>query len=68
MNYRKALAGFITVFTITLIISIAVTFLWNLIFNESAFIDWQTSFTLAIILGIILSINDVRKQKNRNPE
>ena len=68
MNYKKVFIGFITVFTITLIVGIAVTFLWNLIFNESAFIDWQTSFTLAIILGIILSLNDVRKHKNRNPE
>lgn len=62
MDFKKMIIGFITVFAITLLISIGVTFLWSLIFHGVAIIDWETSFRFAIILGIILPIIDSRKK------
>ncbi len=63
MNFKKVLIGFIVMFLITLIVSIAVTYLWSLGFHDTAKIDWETSFRLAIILGIIISIVENRKIK-----
>ena len=46
---------FITVFTITLGIAAMVTFLWGLIGHGEGTVDWETSFTIAVILGVILT-------------
>ena len=64
MDLKKLLLGFITFFSITLIVSIGVTYLWSLIFHDVATIDWETSFRFAIIFGIVLPIIDVRKKKS----
>jgi len=61
MELKKLLIGFIRYFTITLIVTIVVTYLWSLIFHGVASIDWETSFRLAIILGIVLSVIEIRK-------
>jgi len=61
VKFRKGLITFITMFIISLIVSIVVTFLWSLGFHETAEIDWETSFRLALILGIIITISDLRK-------
>ncbi|MDZ7797914.1 MAG: hypothetical protein U5N56_13170 [Candidatus Marinimicrobia bacterium] len=63
MDFKKALVGFVTIFFITLIVSIAVTYLWSLGFHNTAKIDWETSFRLAIILGIIVPLVEARKKK-----
>lgn len=64
MNFKKLLLGFITVFASTLIVSIGVTYLWNLIFHDVATIDWETSFRFAIIFGIVFPFIDSRKKKS----
>ncbi len=64
MNLKKILLGFITFFSITLIVSIGVTYLWSLIFHDVATVDWETSFRFAIIFGIVLPIIDVRNKKS----
>lgn len=64
MNFKKLLLGFITVFASTLIVSIGVTYLWNLIFHDVATIDWETSFRFAIIFGIVFPLIDSRKKKS----
>jgi len=58
------LLGFITFFSIALIVTIGVTFIWNFIFHKEAKVDWETSFLFAIIFGIILPIIDERKKKD----
>lgn len=65
MDLKKILLGFITFFSIILIVSIGVTYLWSLIFHNVATIDWETSFRLAIIFGIVLPIIDARKKKSQ---
>jgi ABC-type phosphate transport system permease subunit len=62
MNAKKMIIGFLTVFAISLLISMGVSFLWSLFFHEVAKIDWESSFRFAIILGIILPILDSRKK------
>jgi hypothetical protein len=53
---------FIKVFLITLIIAILVTYLWNLIVNSSALVDWETSFRLSIIFGIVFGILNINEK------
>jgi hypothetical protein len=62
MDFKKIAIGFITVFSITLLVTIVVTFLWSLVFHGVAIIDWETSFRFAILLGIILPIIDSRRR------
>jgi hypothetical protein len=62
MDFTKIVIRFITVFAITLLVTLAVTFLWSLIFHGVAIIDWETSFRFAIVLGIIFPIIDSRKR------
>ena len=61
MNVKKIITGFIETFAIALLVTIAVTFLWGIIFHGAAKIDWETSFRFAILLGIILPIINARK-------
>ncbi|KQC09844.1 MAG: hypothetical protein APR54_12440 [Candidatus Cloacimonas sp. SDB] len=63
MKFKQGLITFFTLFIISFVVSIAVTFLWSLVFHETTQIDWENSFRLALILGIIISIIDVRKEK-----
>jgi hypothetical protein len=63
MNIKKIIIRFITVFAVSLLVTIGVTFLWNLAFHGVAKIDWETSFRFAIVLGIILTIIDSKKNR-----
>jgi hypothetical protein len=56
MRIKKIVIGFITVFAISLLVTIVITLLWNLAFHGTVTIDWETSFRFAIVLGIILTI------------
>lgn len=64
MNFKNFLTSFVIVFVITLIVSILVTFLYSFAFHETANIDWETSFRLAIILGIIFPVIEAKKGKS----
>ena len=61
MNFKKTIIRFIRVFAISLLVTLGVTFLWNLFFHGTAKVDWETSFRFAILLGIILPIANSRK-------
>jgi hypothetical protein len=63
MDIKTFLLDFLLVFAITLVVSIIVTFLWSLAFHNLAVIDWETSFSLAIIIGIIIPIVNARDRK-----
>lgn len=67
MNIRKLLVDFVTVFAVSLIASVIVTLLWNLIVHGASTIDWETSFRFAILFGVILSwIETRRANENSN--
>ena len=65
MRIKKLLVDFVTVFAVSLIVSIIVTFLLNLIFHGASTIDWETSFRFAILFGIIFSWIDTRNSKEK---
>ncbi len=47
MNIKKLVVDFVTVFAVSLIVSVIVTLLWNLIVHGTSTIDWETSFRFA---------------------
>jgi len=55
MNIKQLVIEFITVFAVALVTAILVTLLWNIIRHAESTIDWETSFSLAIMFGIILT-------------
>jgi hypothetical protein len=65
MNIRKFLVSFTTMFAITFVVSAIVSFLWNLIVHGTSTVEWETSFRLAIILGIVLSWMIAREDKKK---
>ena len=65
MNIKKLVVEFVTVFAVALVTVALVTFLWNLIGHGESTIDWETSFRLAIILGIILTWANLRETKEK---
>lgn len=63
MIFKKVLVSFVVYFVITLIVSSLVTYLYSLGFHDTAKIDWSTTFQLAVILGVIFPIMELRKEK-----
>jgi len=62
MDLKKTIVDFIRTFVISLLVTVAVTILWNFTFHGTYKIDWETSFRFAILLGIILPITNSRKK------
>ena len=63
MNIKRLLVDFVTVFAVSLIVSVIVTLLWNLIVHGASTVDWEASFGFAILFGIILSWIEARRSK-----
>jgi hypothetical protein len=63
MDLKTTLVRFIRIFAISLLVTLGVTFLWDLIFHGVAKVDWETSFRFAILLGILLPIAASRKNQ-----
>ena len=54
MSLRRWVVDVVTVFSATLVVSMVVSVLWNLIAHKTTAIDWETSVRFAIVLGIIV--------------
>ena len=65
MNIKKLLVNFATVFAVSLIVSVVVSVLWNLIVHGTSTIDWEISFRFAILFGIILPWIETRRTKEK---
>jgi hypothetical protein len=65
MNIKKLLVDFATVFAVSLIVSVLVTLLWNLIIHGASTIDWETSFRFAILFGIIFPWMEARRSRGK---
>jgi len=65
MNIKNVLVDALTVFSVTLIVTVIVTLLWNLIVHRTSTIDWETSFRFATLLGIILPWIETRRRKEQ---
>ena len=64
MNVRVFLEA-LTVFSVSLVISVVVSLLWSLVVHRTGAIDWETSFRFAILLGIIVPWIGARRNKGR---
>jgi hypothetical protein len=60
MNPVKYAIDFAVTFAIVLLVSVAVTFLYSLLVHGAGIVEWETSFRLALILGIALPIVNQR--------
>ena len=65
MNIKKLVVEFGTAFAVTLVTVALVTFLWNLIGHGESTVEWETSFRLAIMFGIILTWVKLRETKEK---
>ena len=65
MKIKKFLIQFVIYFSLLFVVTAIVTYLWDLIFHGAGAINWQLSFTLAIIVGIILAVERARKSKEK---
>ncbi len=48
-------------FATTLLVSVVVTFVWNLATRAEAAVDWETSLVMAVVLGIALPLAHARR-------
>jgi len=55
-NINKLATDFIIAFTVILVVSLIITFLYNLLVYRTSMVDGESSFRLALILGISHSI------------
>lgn len=65
MKIKNLLIGFVTTFAVALVVAAIVTYLWNLIVHGQSAVDWETSFRLAIILGIALPVTRAMTSKRK---
>lgn len=65
MNIKELLLSFVTTFALTLVVAAVVSFLYSLIVHSTGTADWEHSFRLAFILGIILTWLRVREGKEK---
>jgi hypothetical protein len=60
----KSLAlEFVTAFAVTLVAAAPVTFVWSFMRHVESSVDWKTSFSFAILLGIVLDKGKGSKEK-----
>ncbi len=64
----KLAVRFASMFTIALVITAIVTFLWSLIRHGEGSVDWETSFRFAVIFGVILTWAKSWETRNQNQQ
>lgn len=65
MKIRRLVIEFASVFAVVLVTVALVTFLWNFIRNGESTVDWGTSFSFAIMFGIVLTRTKSREIKEK---
>jgi hypothetical protein len=63
MKMNKLATDFVIAFTVILVVSLIVTFLYNLLVYRTSMVDGESSFRIALILGISRSILRQRDKK-----
>lgn len=63
MKINKLATDFVMAFAVILMVGLIVTFLYNLIMYRTSMIDGESSFRLALIIGISRSIIRQREKK-----
>ena len=65
MNIKGLAVSVVTTFAVTLVVTLLVTYLWSLLMHGAGNVDWETSFRLAIIFGIVLPMAGALKLTQR---
>lgn len=65
MRIKALFVEIVITFAITLVVAALVTYLWNLVLHGQCRVDWETSFRLAIILGIALPVMRILPGKEK---
>ncbi len=65
MNIQSLFIDFVSTFLIVFVVTLIVTYLWGLIFHATGAVDWETSFRMAIIFGILFPWIDARVRKEQ---
>ena len=65
MKIKEFLIRFVIVFAVTFVVNAIVVYLWNLVRHGEGAFDWQLTFTLAIIVGIILPFTRAMASKGK---
>jgi hypothetical protein len=65
MDIKRMLLDFVSSFLLVLVVASVVTYLWNLIFEGAGAVEWETSFRLAIIFGIVLPWIKARERRQQ---
>jgi hypothetical protein len=63
VKMNKVATDFVVAFTVILVVSLMITFLYNLLVYRTSMVDGESSFRLALILGISRSILRQRDRK-----
>lgn len=63
MNMTKFAIEASMIFSIVLVVSVIVTFLFNLIVHGLGAIDWESAFRISLILGVALPWIHRREKK-----
>ncbi len=66
MNILILFWDFVANFSLTIVVAAIVTFLWSLIAHGSGIIDWETSFTLAVVLAFVLASRRSQELKEKH--
>lgn len=61
MNVKRLVVDFVTVFAVTLMVSVVVTLLWNLLVHGATTTDWDTSLRYAVVFGIVFTWVEARR-------
>jgi len=61
MKTKELLVNFVYVFAITFVAGVGVTYLYSLIAHGAGVIDWETSFRLAVIIGVVIGLTKQKK-------
>ncbi len=66
MKIKKFLRDFAIIFAIVFIVSTIVIYIYNLIAYNAGSVNWETSFQLAIIFGIVFPVIRIFEKRQKD--
>jgi len=64
MNAKQFLIEMTTTASVTFVVAAIVTYLYSYFVHGIGIVNWETAFDMAIILGIILPLSQIRSDKS----
>lgn len=63
MNTKIVFWDFVANFSLIIVVTAVVTFLWSLVAHGSGIINWEISFILAVVLSVALASQKYQELK-----